>query len=148
MARLPRNVLPEEGIFHLTARGAGKIAIYNDDVDYRRFLALFASAVDRHALHIHTFCLMPNHYHLVVEAVRDAISSALQELNGVYAQGFNQRHGRWGHLFGERFSAWVIRSETHLLNTCRYVMANPVRAGLCQAVGEWPWAASRYGVDS
>jgi putative transposase len=147
MARLPRNLLPAEGIFHLTARGAGKIAVYRDDRDRQFFLTLLASAVEGHDLYVHTLCLMTNHYHLVVEAKRDHISDALHELNGVYAQRFNVRHGRWGHLFGERFGATVIRSEDHLRETCRYVMANPVRARMCQKVGEWPWAWSRYGSE-
>jgi REP element-mobilizing transposase RayT len=148
MARLPRHVLPEQGTFHLTARGAGKIAIYLDDFDRRFFLGLFAAAVERNELHVHTLCLMTNHYHLVVEAGRDRISTALHAVNGVYAQRFNTRHDRWGHLFGERFSAWVVRSEKHLQATCHYVMANPVRAGLCENIGEWPWARSRYDPDS
>jgi REP element-mobilizing transposase RayT len=148
MARLPRNVLPEQGTFHLTARGAGKIPVFLDDFDRRFFLRLFGAAVERDELYVHTLCLMTNHYHLVVEARRDRISSALHAVNGLYAQRFNARHERWGHLFGERFSAWVVRSETHLQATCRYVLANPVRAGLCKNVGEWPWARSRYDLDS
>jgi REP element-mobilizing transposase RayT len=148
MPRLPRNVLPEEGIFHLTARGAGKIDVYRDDVDRLVFLQLLNAAVDQQALYVHTLCLMNNHYHLVVEAARDRISDALHGVNGVYAQRFNNRHDRWGHLFGDRFAAWVIRSEDHLRATCAYVLANPVRAGICKRVGEWPWAHSRYGHDS
>lgn len=147
MARIPRKLLPEEGIFHVTARGAGKIAIYRDDFDRRFFLALFAEVVDHFDWTVHAFCLMTNHYHQVVEGRRDDLSAGFHVLNGEYAQRFNARHQRWGHLFGERFSAWVIRSEEHLHAACTYVFGNAVRAGLCENLGDWPWAASRYAVD-
>ena len=69
----------------------------------------------------------------------------MQWLNGVYAQAFNGRHARCGHLFGERFRARVIRDEEHLYEACRYVVANPVRAGLCGQATDWPWSGTRYG---
>ena len=145
--RIPRNALPDEGIFHVTARGAGQIAIYLDDFDYRLFLRLFAGVVGKCAWNVHAFCLMTNHYHIVVEGRRDDLSAGFHELNGEYAQRFNARHQRWGHVFGERFSAWVVRSEEHLRAACLYVFGNAVRAGLCKNLGDWPWAASRYGPD-
>jgi putative transposase len=147
VARLPRKFLPEEGIFHITARGAGLIAIYIDDIDRRFCLALLAEVVEKFDWTVHALCLMTNHYHLVVEGRRDDLSAGLHVLNGEYAQRFNARHERWGHLFGERFSAWVIRSEEHLHSACLYVFGNAVRAGLCENLGDWPWAASRYAFD-
>lgn len=143
MARLPRKVLPEQAIFQITARGAGRIAIFLDDDDRRFFLFLLGVAAARFDWTVHAFCLMDNHYHLVVEARRDDLSAGLHMLNGTYAQRFNARHRRWGHLFGERFAAWVVRSEEHFAATCRYVLQNPVRAGLTHEVGAWPWAAIR-----
>jgi putative transposase len=143
MARLPRNVLPPEGVYHLTTRGVARRLIYLDDDDHRTFLVLFAWVVDRYEWRCHAFCLMPNHYHLVVEAVLTRISAGMRWLNGVYAQQFNVRHRRWGHLFGERFAAWVVRDETHLEQACRYLLENPVRAGLCEDSEDWPWSAYR-----
>ena len=96
MARMPRYVLPEYAVFHATARGAGRIAIYREDDDRRFFLALLADAVSRFGWSFHAFCLMTNHYHLVVEAFREALSDGMQHLNGVYAQSFNARYERWG----------------------------------------------------
>jgi len=89
--------------------------------------------------------LMTNHYHLVVEAFRDALSDGMQHLNGVYAQSFNVNYGRWGHLFGERFWCRPV-GEEDLAATCDYVLANPVRAGICDRSSDWPWGASRYDV--
>jgi len=143
MARLPRYVFPDYAIFHVTARGAGKIAIYRDDEDRRRFLALLAVTTPRFEWTFHALCLMTNHYHLVFEALRESMSLGLQRVNGIYAQSFNAKHRRWGHLFGERFWCRPVE-EAELAETCRYVLANPVRAGLCERISDWPWSASRY----
>ena len=83
---------------------------------------------------------MGTHYHLVLETVRAHLSEGLHHLNGTYAQRFNHRHKRSGHLFGHRFQAWVVQDEDHLRNTCRYVVLNPVRAGLCDTARDWPWS--------
>jgi putative transposase len=89
---------------------------------------------------------MTNHYHLVVEAFRQALSDGMQRLNGMYAQSFNTKHDRWGHLFGERFSCRPI-DEDDLAVVCSYVLDNPVRAGICDRLADWPWGASRYDPD-
>ena len=130
-------------MFHATARGAGRIPIYKDDDDRIFFLELLALAVHRYRWVCQAFCLMTNHYHLVLDAGRADMSDGFQMLNGVYAQCFNQKHRRWGHLFGERFWCRPL-DEEELESTCLYVMANPVRAGLCQRVSDWPWSACRY----
>jgi len=146
MARVPRYELPEYAVFHATARGAGRISIYREDDDRLWFLALLADTVDRFHWTVHAFCLMTNHYHFVVEAVRDDLSDGMQRVNGVYAQSFNGKYRRWGHLFGERFWCRAV-DEERVAETCRYVLANPVRAGLYERVSDWPWSASRYDVD-
>ncbi len=145
MARLPRYVFPDYAIFHVTARGAGKISIYRDDHDRHRFLALLGDAVRSFDWTTHAFCLMTNHYHLVVEALLESLSDGMQHVNGVYAQSFNGKYGRWGHLFGERFWCRPV-DEDELEDMCRYVLANPVRTGLCERISDWPWSACRYDV--
>ena len=95
--------LPEYAIFHVTARGAGRMPIYRDDDDRRPSSALLADAVRRFDWSCHAFCLMTNHYHLVVESIRAALSAGMQLLNGIYAQSFNGKYDRWGHVFGDRF---------------------------------------------
>src|SRR5436190_16195890 len=144
MARLPRYLF-SDGFFHVTARGAGKISIYRDEYDCRTFLGLLATIVDKHDWRLHAYCLMMNHYHLVIEATVAQLSAGFQRLNGRYAQGFNGRHARWGHLFGERFWSGAIDDEDELAAVCRYVVANPVRAGLCRRPADWPWSGWRYG---
>ena len=94
---------------------------------------------------MHALCLMTTHYHLVLEAKRVDLSRGLQRLNGRYAQGFNERHVRFGHLFADRFAARAIDDETYLLQACQYVIENPVRAGICSSADEYPWVHSRYG---
>jgi putative transposase len=144
--RLPRYVFPD-GIFHVGTRGVDGAAIYRSDDDRRFFLRLLADVVQRHDWAVHVFCLMTNHYHLVVEALRDDLSGGFHRLNGIYAQAFNRRYARRGHLFGDRFWSGLIESDERLDATCRYVLANPVRAGLCPLASDWPWSASRHGFD-
>jgi REP element-mobilizing transposase RayT len=141
--RLPRYLLPAEGIYHVTARGVARSAISRDDGDRRLFLVLLAREVARETWDCHVFCLMPNHYHLIVDTTLERLSRGLHRLNSVLAQSFNQRHRRSGHLFGDRFAALAIRDDEHLHNASEYVLNNPVRAGLCERPEDWPWSGSR-----
>jgi putative transposase len=147
MSRLPRYVFPPRGTFHVGTRGVDGTPIFRTETDRRFFLRLLADVVERNNWFVHVFCLMTNHFHLVVESRLDELSNGLHRLNGVYAQAFNRRYGRKGHLFGDRFWSGLIESDDELEATCRYVLANPVRAGLCIDASAWPWSASRYGFD-
>ena len=118
--------------------------VFLDRGDARAFLRQLNRAVLALELDVHALCLMPNHYHLVVESPREALSRALHRVNGVYAETFNAKYGRSGHLWGDRFALWQIRDDDHLRAACAYVLANPVRAGLCEHVADWPWSRSRY----
>ena len=144
MARLPRYSLAESRIFHLYARGVDHLAIFRDRDDRLAFLALLSRVVSLDGWQAHAFCLMDSHVHLVVQARLPRISKGMQRLLGSYAQGFNQRHGRVGHLFGDRFGARVIESERYLGDVVDYVLLNPVRAGMVVSAADWPWSASRY----
>ncbi|MDP8911472.1 MAG: transposase [Actinomycetota bacterium] len=144
MARQLRTDLPD-GIFHVTARGVDSCPIFLDDEDRLFFLRLLAQAVERHGWSCHAFCLMGTHYHLIVATTCDRLSRGFHRLNGFYAQTFNRRHDRTGHLFGDRFASWVVDTEDHLRAACRYVMLNPVRAGLCAQPQDWRWSGLRNG---
>jgi REP element-mobilizing transposase RayT len=144
MARLPRSTFPDYGVWHATTRGVGRRAVYLDRDDGRRFLTQLWQGVERLGLHVHALCLMPNHYHLVVECMRDRLSRALHRVNGLYAADFNAKYGRSGHLWGDRFALWQVRDDEHLQAACEYVLANPVRAGLCERTDDWRWSWSRY----
>ena len=127
----------------MTARGIDCDAVFRDDADRVLFLRLLGETINRQGWICHAFCLMGTHYHLIVEATQVALSSGLHRLNGVYAQLFNRRHGRRGHLFGARFHALVLDDEEHFRNTCAYVAENPVRAGLCREAEDWPWSSAQ-----
>lgn len=146
MARQLRSDLPD-GVFHVTTRGVANTAVYQGRDDYQSFLEVLDRVVERFGWDMHAMCLMTTHYHLVVESTRELLSRGMHWLNGVYAQAFNRRHGRAGHLFGDRFVSRVIADEEYLRDACRYVVRNPVRVGLCETAGEWPYTRSRYGVD-
>lgn len=147
MARIRLSDFPLDGFFHVTARGVDGTRIVRDRRDGLSFLELLLDSIRRFHVEAHAFCLMPNHFHLVVEARRDRLSRALHRLAGVYAQRFNARHDRRGHLFGDRFWTGLIDSDEHLHAACRYVVFNPVRAELCAHPSAWPWLGSRYGLE-
>lgn len=143
MPRVARSHLPAEGIYHVTARGTGRQRIFIGDLDRLDFLDLFDRASRTAGWTCHAWCLMSSHYHLVLEVPLTHLSRAMHRLNTAYAQRFNRRHNRRGHLFESRFSSWVIRDDAHLAAACDYVVCNPVRAGITEHVGDWPWAGLR-----
>lgn len=134
--------LDAPGLFHhVMARGNNKMNIFLDDQDRTKFLAVLASVVSRYALSCIAYCLMRNHYHLVVRTAIANLSAAVRQLNGVYAQWWNYRHRRVGHVTQGRFKAQVIQEEGYLLQACRYVALNPVRAGLVTGARDWTWSS-------
>lgn len=115
--------------------------MYFDDFDRRQFLALLTRVVRVLEWRCHGFCLMPNHYHLVLETPEPNLSAGMQRLNGGYAKTFNWIHGFEGHLFERRFRCVVVERESHMLELARYLALNPVHAGLCNHPSEWPWGS-------
>lgn len=142
MARPLRIEFPG-ALYHLTARGDRREAIYEDDEDRDRFLAVLGELAERYNWICHAYCLMPNHYHLVAETVEGNLSQGMRHLNGVYTQASNRRHGRNGHLFQGRFKGILVDRDAYLLEVTRHVVLNPVRVGLVEAPEDWPW--SSYG---
>ena len=142
MARKPR-VQFGGAFYHLTTRGNNRRPIFLDDRDREQFLGLFDTVLKSLAWRCHTFCLMGNHYHFVVETPEPNLAEGMFRLNGQYARIFNGRHGRGGHLFERRYSSVLIERESHLLEACRYVVLNPVRAGLCESADDWRWSSFR-----
>jgi REP-associated tyrosine transposase len=131
----------------VTTRGVGDLPIFRDDDDRLLFVDLLHATCDKRDWECHAYCLMTTHYHLLVGSSREELSLGLRSLNGVYAQRFNKRYGRKGHLFGDRFWASVVEGDQHLPATCRYILLNPVRAGLCDLPEHWRWSGSMYGKD-
>jgi putative transposase len=142
MAR-PLRLPVADGVYHVVARGNAKQRIYLDSRDFRTFAGILRDVLSRFEWRCLTYCLMPNHYHLVLRTLRANLSRGMRQINGVYAQRFNRRHDRCGHLFQGRFKAVLVQPDRHLLQLARYVALNPVRAGLCESVDDWPWSGHR-----
>jgi putative transposase len=145
MARPLRVEFPG-AVYHVTARGDGREAIFVDDTDRRLFLAVVEHVLDRFVWCCHAYCLMGNHYHLLVETPTANLAAGMRQLNGLYTQRFNRRHARVGHVFQGRYKAIVVQKDRHLLELCRYVVLNPVRAHVVEHVGAWAWSSYRVTV--
>ena len=142
MARPLRLEFPG-AVYHLTSRGNARLDIVADDRDRAQFLTLMAHVVDRYGWRCHAYCLMDNHYHLLVETPKPTLSLGMRQLNGRYTQTYNRRHDRVGHLFQGRFTAILVEKEAHLLELCRYVVLNPVRAKMVAHPRQWAWSSYR-----
>lgn len=105
------------------------------------FLALLAKVLERYGWLLYAYCLLGNHYHLVVETPLANISLGMRQLNGLYARHFNDRNDTEGHVFQARFRSILVESESYLLEVCRYVVLNPVQARLCEHPGTWRWSS-------
>jgi len=129
------------GFFHITSRGNAKAEIFRDDLDYMEFLRKLAAVVEECRWRCHAYCLMPNHYHFLVETPEPTLADGMHRLNGRWARWFNKRYRRVGHVFQGPYGAGNVISDEHLLELCRYLSLNPVRAGLCRAPHDWPWSS-------
>ena len=142
MAR-PLRIEFAGAVYHVTARGNAKQDIYLCPEDKADFLHLLARACDRHRWHCHAYCLMMNHYHLLIETGAPSLSKGMKYLNGTYTQSFNRRHRRVGHLFQGRFKGILVEADSYLLELARYIVLNPVRAGMVSIAAEWSWSSYR-----
>lgn len=129
------------GTYHVTSRGNRRQSIYHDDDDRRLFLVLRDQVVRRCRWRMLAYCLMTNHFHLLIETPAPNLSAGMHRLNGDYAKYFNARHSVDGHLFDRRFGSRLIETEEHLADTLRYIAFNPVEAGLCAHPREWRWSS-------
>ncbi len=142
MAR-PLRIELAGGLYHVTSRGDRQEEIFVDDGDRRRWCELFATVCERFNWVCCAYCLMDNHYHIVVETIEPNLSKGMRHLNGVYTQQFNRTHGRVGHVFQGRYKAILVDKDSYLLALSRYVVLNPVRAGMVKSAGAWPWSSYR-----
>jgi putative transposase len=142
MARPLRIEFPG-AVYHVTSRGDRRESIFDDDEDRHAFLNVVAQATERFDAAILSYCLMDNHYHLVIHTRRGNLSRFMQQLNGVYTQIYNRRHRKVGHLFQGRFKGILVDENAYLLEVCRYVDLNPVRARMVRDPGNWRWSSYR-----
>lgn len=128
-------------VYHIMSRGNERGAIFLDEEDRALFLFVFKEVIKRYNWKCYSYCLMPNHYHLIIETRDGNLSIGMRQLNGKYTQSFNKKHKRVGHLFQGRYKGILIDKDSYLLELCRYIVLNPVRAGLVKYPWEWRWSS-------
>jgi putative transposase len=142
MARPLRIEFPG-AVYHVTTRGNGREDIFVGNSDRMVFLALLTELIERFGWLCHAYCLMNNHFHLMVETPGGDLGRGMRHLNGVFTQRFNRAHQRVGHVFQGRYKAILVEKEAYLAELARHVVLNPVRAGLADDVAEWGWSSYR-----
>ncbi|KAA1164706.1 REP-associated tyrosine transposase, partial [Pseudoalteromonas fuliginea] len=131
-------------LYHVTSRGNERKSIFLDEADFDGFLQILSEVCERYNWVIHSYCLMTNHYHLLVETPDANLSKGMRQLNGVYTQWFNRKHRRVGHLFQGRYKAILVDKDAYLLELSRYIILNPIRAHMVDNLSEWPWSSWRF----
>jgi len=145
MAR-PLRIEYPGAVYHVTSRGNARNRIFSDDQDRETFLSILGTVVKRYNWLCNAYCLMPNHYHCMIETPEGNLSLGMRQLNGIYTQRYNRRHNKTGHIFQGRFKAILVQKDNYLLELCRYVVLNPVRAKLVEKPETWKW--SSYGATT
>jgi len=144
MPRIPRGQLGSH-TYHVLNRGNGGATVFHKDGDYRAFLDMLADAKARYSVNVLGFCLMPNHFHLVLQpATQDTLSPFMQWWLTCHVRRYHQHHRSHGHVWEGRFKSFPIQQDEHLLTVLRYVLTNPVRAGLTTSPHEWPWSSLQH----
>ncbi len=131
----------EGAFYHVTSRGNLKGDVFFDDSDRKRFLKILKRTKDRYRYLLHAYCLMGNHYHLLLETPKANLSQVMQNINTSYTVYINKRYGRFGHLFQGRFKAILVEKEDYLLQLSRYIHQNPVRSGITDSPMNYRWSS-------
>ncbi len=140
MAR-PLRIEYPGALYHVTARGNARNKIFSSDKDREYFLDLLGFVVERFHWLCHAYCLMDNHYHLIIETPEGNLSKGMRQLNGIYTQKYDWKYKKPGHVFQGRYKAVIVDNESYLLELCRYVVLNPVRAHLVAQPQDWKWSS-------
>jgi putative transposase len=140
----PLRVEYPDAVYHVTSRGNARNDIFQSDQDRKEFLSIMEKVVRRYNWICHAYCLMDNHYHLLIETPDGNLSQGMRQLNGIYTQKYNWMNHTTGHVFQGRYKAILIEKESYLLELCRYIVLNPVRANMVVKPEEWKWSSYRY----
>ena len=143
MARPLRIEFPN-AFYHVTSLGNERKTVFRNNRDRERFLSYLESAHERYGAILHVYCLMDNHYHLLLETPRGNLSQSLHHINGAYTTYFNIKHRRSGHLFQGRFKAILVEKDSYSGELSRYIHLNPVRAGLVKNPLRYGWSSYPY----
>ncbi|WP_372882325.1 transposase [Psychromonas sp.] len=135
-------------LYHVTSRGNERKTIYHQEDDFDLFLKILSDVCEQFNWVIHAYCLMTNHYHFLVETPDANLSKGMRQLNGVFTQSINRKHHRVGHLFQGRYKAILVDKDAYLLELCRYIILNPVRARMVDSPSEWLWSSWHNMVGS
>jgi putative transposase len=131
------------GLYHVRDRGNRREPIFLGSDDYAMFLRILAYVVRKDGWRCHQYCLIPNHYHLLVETPDANLSRGMHRLNSTFAHAFNACHELDGHVFQSRFGSTLVRDNGYLMTGIRYIARNPIEAGLCTDAAEWRWSSFR-----
>ena len=147
MAR-PLRIEFAGALYHVTSRGDRQENIYESDDDRADFLQILAEVCQQYNWSIHSYCLMSNHYHLLVETPDGNLSKGMRQLNGVYTQKYNRSNRKVGHVFQGRFKGILVDGDAYLMELARYIVLNPVRAQMVRAAKDWQWSSYRATIGT
>ena len=144
----PLREIDPQGLYHVMSRGNFRQTIFLDDDHYAKYIRLLGRVTKRRKWIVLDWCLIPNHYHLVIQLTDDGLSDGMRELNGCFSRWSNQQTGRTGtgHLVRNRFKSVGVKDEVHFWRLVTYVPLNPVSAGLAKSPADWPWSGYRATV--
>ena len=142
---MPRSARKQSdwGMYHAMVRGINRQRIFEDDEDRRLFLRILAETKEKTGFRLFAWCLMPNHVHLLLQEGEEPIGQIFKRLGTKYVYWYNRRHGRTGHLFQDRFRSETVEDDAGFIAVIRYIHMNPVKAGLAETPGEYPWCSYR-----
>ena len=137
----------DSGIYHVMLRGINRQRIFNDDEDYEKFLLTLKKYRDICGYSLLCYCLMPNHVHLLLQEGAEALSVAFRRIGAAYVYWYNAKYNRCGHLFQDRFKSEIVDTDEYLLTVIRYIHWNPVKAGLCGTLEDYPYSSYKSYFD-
>ncbi len=141
MARLPRIDLA--GYHHVVNRGVEKRKIFLANEDYEKFLKLLCQICEQFEVTLHSYCLMSNHYHLLIETHQENLSKVMRAINAQYATYFNKKYKRVGHLWQGRFKSWFVTDDAYLYTLIKYIEFNPLKAKMVKKLNDYPYSSYR-----
>lgn len=131
----------ESAVYHVMSRGNERMMIFLDKADRIRYLNVLSKTINRFNWLCHVYCLMENHYHLIIETPDGNLAKGMKYLNQVYSQFFNWKYSRVGHVLQNRYKSFIVQKEAYLLHCCRYIVLNPWEAKLVHHPKEWKWSS-------